>query len=127
MSGLSPLATTMGTPAEFTLRAALILLIIPPVPRGPGMLPAAFSVLLVMTPTTGMSSASGSVRGSRVNRPSMSLRMTSRSASMSSVIIAARLSLSPSLISSTETVSFSLMMGTIFQSRRVFRVLRAFR
>ena len=91
------------------------------------MLPAAFSVLLVMTPTTGMSSESGSVRGSRVNRPSISLRMTSRSASMSSVIIAARLSLSPSLISSTETVSFSLMMGTIFQSRRVFRVLRAFR
>ena len=43
------------------------------------------------------------------------------------VTMALRLSLSPNLISSTTTVSFSLMMGTIFHARSVKIVLRAFR
>src|SRR5439155_1130833 len=49
--------------------------------------------------------------GSSVESPSTSVRSTSRSASISEATSALRLSLSPTLISSTATVSFSLTIG----------------
>ncbi len=49
------------------------------------------------------------------------------SASIKSVIMAARLSLSPNLISSTDTVSFSFMIGTTCQDNNVWSVFRAFK
>src|SRR2546427_785854 len=52
------------------------------------------------------------VRGSAVCRPATSLNTTRRSASTSTAVNADKLSLSPSLISSTTTVSFSFTTGT---------------
>ena len=46
---------------------------------------------------------------------------------MSAATSAARLSLSPTLISSTATVSFSLMTGSTRNPRRVMSVFRALR
>ena len=46
---------------------------------------------------------------------------------MSAATRAARLSLSPTLISSTATVSFSLMIGRTRNPRSVMSVFRAFR
>ena len=46
---------------------------------------------------------------------------------MSAATSAARLSLSPTLISSTATVSFSLMTGSTRNPRSVMSVFRAFR
>ena len=57
----------------------------------------------------------------------MSVRSTSRSAFTSSATCAASASLSPKQSSSVEVVSFSLMIGTTFQSSRRLSVLRALR
>jgi hypothetical protein len=56
--------------------------------------------------------AAVSTAGLAVKRPSTSVSSTSRSASISEATRALRLSLSPTLISSTATVSFSLTIGS---------------
>jgi len=127
MSFRSPFAMIMGMPAAVTFLAALILLSMPPVPSAPGISLASFSTFFPIVEISGISSASGLVRGSAVNKPSISVRLISRSASIISAISAERLSLSPNWISSTTTVSFSLIIGTIFHDNSVYNVLQALR
>jgi len=57
----------------------------------------------------------------------MSVAMNSASASISAATTAARLSLSPSLSSSTDTVSFSLITGRAPSASSSCRVARALR
>jgi hypothetical protein len=71
--------------------------------------------------------ADGSWRGSAVYRPCWSVRITSASASIRLATSAPSVSLSPTLISSVTTVSFSLMIGTTPSRSRVSSVERAFR
>ena len=76
-----------------------------------------------MCGTVGTSRAAGSARGSPVNSPSTFVSSTSSGAWSRLATIAARWSLSPNLISATETVSFSLMTGRQPYSNRVRIVL----
>ncbi|MNT49266.1 hypothetical protein D3C72_1861070 [compost metagenome] len=71
--------------------------------------------------------ADASRRGSAVYRPFWSVRMISASASTRFATRAPRVSLSPNLISSLTTVSFSLITGTTPRRKSVSRVERAFR
>ncbi|MNS86903.1 hypothetical protein D3C72_1208210 [compost metagenome] len=71
--------------------------------------------------------AFGSLRGSAEYSPRWSVRMTSASPSIRLVTSAPSVSLSPNLISSVTTVSFSLMIGTTPSESSVSSVERAFR
>ncbi len=77
--------------------------------------------------TRGSRVADGSLRGSAVYSPCWSVRITSASASIRLVTSAPSVSLSPTLISSVTTVSFSLMIGTTPSPSSVSSVERAFR
>ena len=99
-------ATTTFAPASVARRAASTLLAIPPVPTPPVDSRTRGSASRATSRTRGMRCPSPS------SRPSTSLRSTRRSASTSGATIAASWSLSPNLISSTATESFSLRMGT---------------
>ena len=127
MPRLRPLAMIVAAPARATFSAALILAAIPPVPRNPGMELAYLMTSLFTFSTTLIGRASLWLRGSLSKRPSMSVRLIRSCESVRFVTIALRLSLSPNLISSTTTVSFSLMMGTIFHDSSVNSVFLAFR
>jgi hypothetical protein len=71
--------------------------------------------------------AAASRRGSAENSPVWSVRITKTSASTRLVTSAPSVSLSPNLISSVTTVSFSLMTGTTPSSSSVKSVERALR
>jgi hypothetical protein len=66
-----------------------------------------------------MKRAPGSLRGSVVYRPRWSVRITSASASIRFATSAPSVSLSPNLISSLTTVSFSLITGTTLRPSSV--------
>jgi hypothetical protein len=83
----------------------------PPVPWAAAP-PASARTSSVRCSTTGMRMAVGSVWGSAVNKPGAPVKSTTTSAFTRPAVAAARVSLSPSLISATPTVSFSLMIGT---------------
>jgi hypothetical protein len=65
-----------------------------------------------------MKRAAGSLRGSAEYRPRWSVRITSASASTRLATSAPSVSLSPNLISSLTTVSFSLMTGITLQRQQ---------
>ena len=122
-----PSAITAISPAPVTMRAASSLLLMPPVPRElPG--PSAYEAIsFVISVTSPMSLAPPDFFGSAVISPSMSERMRRRSAFTRFATRALSLSLSPNLISSAETVSFSLMTGITREARRVVMVFLALR
>ena len=122
-----PLVMIIGTPETWALDAASSFDAIPPRPTPDEVPPASSLSSGVMLSTTGMRQASQLTRGSQSIRPSMSVSVIRRSALARTATSAERLSLSPSLISSTTTVSFSLIMGTTPQASSVVRVLRALR
>jgi len=104
ISLLLPLTTSVGTPNSPAFFAAITFEANPPVPY----LPAVPNVLisrLSISSTNGTSTADLSCLGSPLKSPSVSVSITSREASTRWVTSAARLSLSPNLISSTATVS----------------------
>ena len=98
-------------PAAVAIFAASIFVFIPPEPMSDRLGPAIDSMSFVISPTTPICSASASSRGSAVYKPSMSLSKTNKSAFAISATRDANLSLSPNLISSVATVSFSLIKG----------------
>ena len=63
-SGRWPLVSTMGMPQEVAMRAAAILVAMPPVPRSLPAPPASDSIAGVMASTRSMRRASGFWRGS---------------------------------------------------------------
>ena len=109
------------------MRELLILVIMPPVPTAVVESPADPMIRASIFSTTGMSSAVGSSEGFAVYRPSISERVTQRSADTRQLTSAASVSLSPNLISSTVVVSFSLTMGTTPSSTRRVSASRACR
>ena len=125
--GRSPLRINVATPYSAAFLAASILVAIPPVPPKLRDEPARPSISGVISSTRGISVAEGSTLGSVVKRPSTSDRMTSRSASTRCDTCPASESLSPRRISSTETVSFSLMIGITPSSMSVVKVCLALR
>ena len=122
-----PWQMTMGMPAAMSTRAALIFVIMPPEPTPDTAPPAAARMSRPTRSTTGMSVAAGSICGFAVYSPSMSESITMRSASMRQATSAAKVSLSPKRICSTDTVSFSFTMGTTDSSRSRVSVSRACR
>ena len=107
--GRRPSAITTCAPDCVASRAASIFVAMPPVPRCPAWPAAASSIAGPMRSTCSMSRASGSLAGSAVWSPAVSVRISSRSASTRFATWAERLSLSPiaaSWISSIETTSF---------------------
>ena len=126
-SGWRPEATTVWAPPLAARRAASTLVIIPPLPIDEPAPPAMVSSTGSPATTRSSRRACGSRRGSAVNRPDWSVRITSASASIRLVTSAPSVSLSPNLISSVTTVSFSLMIGTTPSSSSASSVERAFR
>ena len=117
----------ISAPAARAMRPAVSLVSIPPVPR---LEPAPLAVSIrasVISRTSGTSRAAASLAGSAVYRPSISLRMIRASAWMIWVTMAERVSLSPTLISSVATVSFSFTTGMAPMPKRASKVLRTFR
>ena len=110
-SGARPAAITTSAPARRATSAAWSLVDMPPTPNPLILPPASRRSVSSIVRTSGMIWASGSVRGSAVNRPGWSVSKSNRSASASNTASADRLSLSPTLISAVATASFSLMMG----------------
>ena len=126
-SSARPLQMTSGMPAAPSTRALVSLVIMPPDPTALPAPDAPARISGVMRSTRLMSWADGSVLGFDVYRPSMSLRITTRSAFARHATSAASVSLSPNLICSTDTVSFSFTIGTAFNSTRRRNVSRACR
>ena len=125
--GVLPLAIIMGIPDIRTLVAASILEAMPPRPTDDEEPPAWQQISGVISSITSMRQAFEFIRGSQSINPSMSVSVSRRSADASTATSADRLSLSPSLISSTTTVSFSLIMGVTPHERSVIRVFLALR
>ena len=98
----------MSMPAAFAIFAALIFVVIPPVPSMDDGPAANFSICSSIFSTTLMKTALSFLLGSLSKSPSMSERMTSRSAFATQEIIAESESFSPisSSSSSIATVSF---------------------
>ena len=122
-----PAATSTVTPDSVARRAACTFVAIPPIPLTVPAPDASATISSEITRTSAINVAVECRRGSAVNNPSWSVSRTSRSASIRLATSAERLSLSPILISSVATTSFSLMMGTTFLSSSASSVLRAFR
>ena len=114
-------------PERAARRAASTLVSMPPLPTVEPAPPAMASMRASVAETSASSLACGFLRGSESYRPSMSVRMTSQSASIRLVTSAPNVSLSPKRISSVTTVSFSLITGTTPSASRVLRVERALR
>ena len=125
--GSRPQAMTVLAPDPAARLAAKILVSMPPRPMLEPAPPAISSSCGSPAWPVGMSWALGSLRGSALNRPFWSVRMTSASASTKLATKAPNVSLSPNLISSFTTVSFSLMTGNTRCANKVFKVERAFR
>ncbi len=124
---LRPLAMIMGTPAAAAFCAACSLVAMPPTAPAPVPFQTRRVTSAVTASTVSITRASRSVAGSPVYSPSTSVSSTRRSASMREATSALRLSLSPTLISSTATVSFSLTMGSTPKRSSASSVLRALR
>jgi len=107
-----PSAMNIWTLVLAQILAAWILVVMPPVPIPVWTPPARCSVARSIVSMTGINWASGNWVGSRSYSPATSDSNNKASASMSVATRAASVSLSPNLISSTATVSFSLTMGT---------------
>ena len=122
-----PRHTTMGTPAAIIARAARTFDAMPPVPTAEPAPPAIAEIWGVTSSTRGTRRAVGSLAGFAVYRPSMSERITYRSAFSIAATMAPSMSLSPKLISVNDTVSFSFTTGTAPSSSILPRVFRAFR
>ena len=118
---------TMGMPAAMSTRAALIFVIMPPDPTVVPASPATSMTAWSMRSTRPMRRAPSTRCGFASYSPSMSDRMTMRSASMRQATSAASVSLSPKRICSTDTVSFSFTTGTTPSSSRRRSVSRACR
>ncbi|MNV44203.1 hypothetical protein D3C71_1359540 [compost metagenome] len=114
-------------PAAPALAAACNLVCMPPVPTALPLPPAIASTSGVSSVTSLIGCANGLLRGSAVYSPSMSVAMNKASASTKAATMAARLSLSPSFSSSTETVSFSLITGSAPNASSSLSVARALR
>lgn len=99
----------------------------PPVPTLLPLPPAIASTSGVSSGTSSSGRAKGLLRGSALYKPSISVAMNKASASTKAATIAARLSLSPSFNSSTETVSFSLITGNAPNRNNSPNVARALR
>ena len=93
------------------ISAALILEIIPPLPSLEAA-PAISLIFFVIDLTSRTKSSFLLFFGGSLYKPSTLDNNTRRSALTSTAICAARISLSPNLISSVEVVSFSLIIGT---------------
>ena len=92
------------------------------------MSPASASTASVISSTYSISFADLYRAGFLSNRPSTSLRIIRRSASIFAAIFAASVSLSPNLSSSVAVESFSLTIGTtVPRSNNAWIVLRTFR
>ena len=109
------------------MRAALNLDTIPPLPWADPTPPAMASSSGVTTSICSMSVAVGSVRGSAVNSPAVSVSSTSTSAPTMWATSAAMRSLSPKRSSSSAMASFSFTTGTTASSSRRVNVSRAWR
>ena len=114
-------------PLSPAILAASSLVIIPPVPTLLPELPAALFIFSVIECTSVMSFASAFLDGFLSYNPSMSVSITSISASISTATRADNLSLSPNLSSSTDTVSFSFIMGTTSMCKRHSIAFRAYK
>ena len=121
----APLQMTLAMPAVMRIRLARILVIMPPVPTDVVESPADPMIAASILVTRGMNCAVESSDGLAVYRPSMSDRVTQRSADTRQLTKAASVSLSPNLISSTVVVSFSFTTGTTPSSTRRVRASRA--
>ena len=126
-SGSRPQAMTVEAPDPAARLAARILVSMPPLPMLEPAPPAMRSSARSPARASCTNSAAGLARGSAVYSPFWSVRMTSRSASIRLATSAPSVSLSPTLISSVTTVSFSLMTGSTWYSSSVSKVVRAFR
>ena len=126
-SGSRPQAMTVEAPEPAARLAARILVSMPPLPMLDPAPPAMRSSAASPACASCTNSADGSRRGSAVYKPFWSVRMTSKSASIRLATSAPKVSLSPTLISSVTTVSFSLMTGSTWYCSRVSRVERALR
>jgi hypothetical protein len=122
-----PLVITAGMPAAVAISAATTFERIPPEPSGERETPIWSGSSSARSRTSSTSAASGSLRGSEVWSPPVSVRSTSSSAPTRIATCAARKSLSPNEISSVVVVSFSLITGTTRHRSRVSSVWRAFR
>ena len=109
--GIVPLIIIVGIPYSAAFFAVFTFDAIPPVPSNVTESPAIDSMPLSISSTSGISFAPGFTTGSSVNSPSISERITSISASTRFVTRPDNKSLSPNLISSIATVSFSFITG----------------
>ena len=126
-SGSLPEAITVWAPLRAARRAASTLVSMPPLASALPVPPASFSREASLASACAMIFAPWFLRGSASNRPAWSVRMMRASASTRLATIAPRVSLSPSLISSVTTVSFSLITGTTLKASSVRSVERALR
>ena len=117
----------ISVPASMQMPAAVSFVAMPPVERAVPPPPALSRIAGVISRTSAISSALFSRRGSAVYRPSISDRMISMSAFTLTATRAPRVSLSPTPISTVETVSFSLMTGSTLRSSSLSTVLEKFR
>ena len=117
----------MEAPDAAARLAARILVSMPPLPMLEPAPPAMRSSARSPERASCTNSAAGSLRGSAVYKPFWSVRMMSRSASIKFATSAPSVSLSPTLISSVTTVSFSLMTGSTWYCSSVSSVERALR
>ena len=115
----TPVGGSSTPPADVTVFAQRIFEIIPPLPR-PVVPPAAAS-------TAGVTSRTSSCSAPSIRKPSTSDSSTVTSASTAFDTRPARRSLSPNLISSVATVSFSLITGITFRPSSAANTFRTFR
>ena len=117
-SGSRPQAMTVLAPLPAARLAASTLVIMPPRPMDEPAPPAISSSAGSPASASSMKRACGSLRGSAEYRPRWSVRITSASASTRLATSAPSVSLSPNLISSLTTVSFSLITGITLQRQQ---------
>mmetsp|Transcript_53734 Transcript_53734/g.126550 ORF Transcript_53734/g.126550 Transcript_53734/m.126550 type:complete len:201 (-) Transcript_53734:620-1222(-) len=126
-SGSRPQAMIVPAPLPAARLAARILVNMPPRPMLEPAPPAMRSSSGSPACALSMKRACGCLRGSAEYRPRWSVRITSTSASTRLATKAPSVSLSPNLISSLTTVSFSLMTGSTRWAIKVSSVERALR
>ena len=122
----SAAAITVLTPLHEAIRAAASLEAIPPLPRLPAV-PATCSIDSLIAAISSISVALGSIRGSAVSTPAVSVSSTKTSARSRLATSAAIRSLSPYLIASSATASFSLTTGTTLRRNKCLKVVSACR
>ena len=121
-----PEAMTIVQPELIAILAALILVLIPPVPIDVPAPPAIFSISGVICGTSWRRFAFLSLLGLAVYNPSISDKIIKASASTKVATVADKVSLSPIFNSSTATASFSLMIGITPMDNKAIKALREF-